>query len=126
MFGNTQIAPGCKCDTFELSGPRCARHWRWRLALMHHRNMATPEEIQVARAKAEATRLRNLLKKQAEYSVLSWKDARVLKRLMDKKTWRIGTLRNPFNSGQERARVANRLKSRAVNGRRRDSLQKKA
>ena len=52
---------------------------------MHHRNMATPEEIQVARTKADATRLRNLLRKQAEYSVLNWNDARVLKRLMAKK-----------------------------------------
>ena len=52
---------------------------------MHHRRMATPEEIQFARTKADATRLRNLLRKQAEYSVLSWNDARVLKRLMEKK-----------------------------------------
>jgi hypothetical protein len=52
---------------------------------MHHRNMATPEEIRVARTKADATRLRNLLRKQAEYSVLNWNEARVLKRLMEKK-----------------------------------------
>ena len=47
--------------------------------------MLTPERIQAARLKAEATRVRNLLRKEAEYFVLSSNEARILRRLINKK-----------------------------------------
>jgi hypothetical protein len=52
---------------------------------MHNGSMATPEKTKLARIKGEATRLRNLLKKEAHSLVLSHNDTQVLKRLLQKK-----------------------------------------
>ena len=48
-------------------------------------SMPTPEEIKLARTKGNATRLRNLLSKQAEYSVLNRNETQMLKRLLEQK-----------------------------------------
>lgn len=85
MHENRQMLSACLTDTFKLSAYQPTRHWNVTPARLYYEGVPPLEDITAARRKAEATRLRNLLSKEAHHFVLSRNESRILKRLLEKR-----------------------------------------